>query len=175
MKDLKDFIIPYKGLSLGEHQFDWDLSQAFFELLKNQDIMDCNVHVALSLEKQERMLILEFDISGHIEVECDRCLGKLKMPVQINEPYYIKFGSEREEESEEILIIPETEYQLDVSVLIYDFISLSLPIKKVHGKDKEGISLCDPKALKRLNQVSYKNKIDPRWEALKNINLEKNN
>ncbi|MCF8267802.1 MAG: DUF177 domain-containing protein [Ignavibacteriales bacterium] len=175
MKDLKVFIIPFKGLSLGVHEYQWDITKKFFELLENQDIKDCNLQVNLSLEKQERMLNLMFEISGELEVECDRCLGKLVLPVQINEPYFIKFGEERIEESEEVLVIPESDYQIDISELIFDYISLSLPIKKVHGEDKKGNSLCDPEILNKLNRYSEKSEIDPRWEALKKLKLDNNN
>jgi len=171
---LKQFKIPFKGLSLGTHVYDWELDKKFFEAVESPDVIDCRLKVALELEKQERMMILVFHISGRLEVACDRCLDPLDLPVDVVETYYIKFGDEFREESETILVIPDSEYQVSVSDLIYDYISLSVPIKKVHPDDSEGNSTCNNEALSRLEQLSVQKGNDPRWEALKNIKLDKN-
>ena len=174
MKTLKQFKIPFKGLSLGAHDYDWEVDNRFFEAIENPDVLDCKVWVNLRLEKQERMMVLEFDISGHLYVCCDRCLEKFNLPLNISENYFIKFGEEYKEESESILVIPETEYQIDISELIFDFISLAIPIKKVHLEDKEGNSTCSETALSRLAELSEQKRSDPRWDALKNIKLDNN-
>lgn len=174
MKDLKAFKIPFRGLNLGSHQFEWVITKKFFELFENEDILNCQLHVLLDMDKAERMFTLNFKITGTIELECDRCLYNLSIPADIHEQYYIKFGQERKEESEEILIIPESDYEIDLSGVIYDYIVLSIPMKKVHGKDALGNSLCDKKTLAKLYQTTEKNEIDPRWEALKKIKLDNN-
>ncbi|MEZ5081916.1 MAG: DUF177 domain-containing protein [Bacteroidales bacterium] len=175
MKDLKAFKIPFKGLNLGSHQFEWVITKRFFELFENEDILNCQLQIHLEMDKTERMFALEFNITGTLEVECDRCLGNLIIPANIHEHYYIKLGHERKEESEEILIIPENEFEIDISEVIFDFIILSLPIKKVHGKDEKGNLLCDKETLAILHQTTIKKEIDPRWEVLKNFKLDNNN
>ena len=114
------------------------------------------------------MMLLSFHITGEIETECDRCLNSLILNRDLNETYIIKFGHERFEESEDVLIIQESDYKIDVSGLIFDYISLSLPMKKVHGEDKDGNSLCKGEIFERLNSIEEENEIDPRWNALKN-------
>jgi len=118
------------------------------------------------------MMVLSFDISGELETACDRCLGKLVLQADINQTYIIKFGYERVEESEDVLVIPENEYQIDVSGLIFDYISLFIPFKKVHGEDEKGTSLCTGEVIAKLNEIVDHEDIDPRWEALKNIKLD---
>lgn len=171
---MKQFKIPFKGLSLGAHDYDWELDKAFFEAIENPDVLDCKVFVKLRLEKQERMMVLEFDISGHLNVNCDRCLEEFDLPLKIHENYFIKFGEALMEESESVLVIPETEYQIDVSNLIFDFISLAIPIKKVHPDDKKGNSTCNKSALLKLAELIEHKESDPRWDALKNIKLDNN-
>lgn len=171
---LKQFNIPFKGLALGEHVYEWELSEPFFEAYSESDILDGKLNVRLNLEKQYRMLVLHFGINGSVVVACDRCLDDLDMAVQVDEPYFIKFGQERKEESEEVLVIPESEYQINIADLLHDFIVLSLPMKRVHGEDANGISLCDKKTIQRLESLKHENKMDPRWEALKNIKLDNN-
>ena len=171
MNYLKQFKIPFKGLSLGTHVYDWKLDKKFFEAIENPEIIDCNLKVVLELEKQERMLILNFQITGDVEVTCDRCLDQLNLPVDVRERYFIKFGNEHMEESETVLVIPESEYQVSVSDLIFDYVSLSLPIKKVHPDDAKGNSMCNLETLSRLKEHAIQKGSDPRWDALKNIKL----
>ena len=174
MKTLKQFKIPFKGLSLGAHEYDWEVDKRFFEAIENPDVLDCKVWVKLRLEKQERMMVLEFDISGDLHVACDRCLENFDLPLNISENYFIKFGEEYKEESESILVIPETEYQFDISELIFDYISLAIPIKKVHPEDDAGNSTCAESALSRLADLKEQKGSDPRWDALKDIKLDNN-
>jgi len=172
VKNLKDFIIPFKGLSLDTHEYQWDVDSKFFDFFAEQDFLDCELHISLKLDKKERMMELEFIITGSIDVECDRCLGQLTMPVNTTEWYCIKFGTEHIEESENVLIIPESEYQIDVATLIYEFLVLTMPIKKVHAEDENGNSLCNHETIQRLNSEKIDKEADPRWDALKNIKLD---
>ena len=175
MNYLKQFKIPFKGLSLGSHFFDWKIDKKFFEAIENPDVLDCTLVVKLELEKQERMMILDFTISGFLNVSCDRCLETFNLPVKIREKYYINFGDEYKEESENILVIPESEYQVDISELIFDYISLSIPIKKVHPPDNHGNSTCNSDTLSKLNELTKQKGNDPRWEVLKDFKIDNNN
>ena len=172
---MKQFKIPFKGLSLGKHLYDWDLDEKFFEANENPDVLDCRLHLRLELDRQERMLVLQFTIQGHLEVACDRCLDPFELPVDIVEQYYIKFGEERMEESETVLVIPEGEYQVDIANLVFDYVSLAIPIRKVHPEDADGRPTCDPETVARLEELTPREGTDPRWDALKDIKLENNN
>jgi len=169
---LKEFRISFKGLSLGNHTYNWEIHKKFFEALKNADIDDSNLNIDLNLEKQDRMMILTFTIKGEVKVLCDRCLDDLYLPVDLNEKYYIKFGAERKEESENVLVIPESEYQIDISLLINEFVTLSLPIKKVHAPDADGKDSCNKEIIKKLEELSKHKIVDPRWDKLKDIKLD---
>jgi uncharacterized metal-binding protein YceD (DUF177 family) len=170
---LKQFKIPFKGLRLGTHEYNWEVGKTFFEAIENTDVHDCKLSVDMILEKQERMMILSFSITGSIEVSCDRCLDLFDLPIQVREDYYVKYGESYREESERILIIPDSTYQLDVSVLIFDYITLAIPIRKVHPEDPEGNTQCNVKTLKKLENLSQKNGTDPRWDALKKLKQNK--
>lgn len=174
MNYLKQFKIPFKGLSLGVHDYDWALDKKFFDAIENPDVLDCRVDVLLNLEMKERMMILDFTLNGNITVSCDRCMEEMELPIQLEEQYFIKLGEELMEESESVLVIPENEYQIDVSSLVYDFISLAIPIRKTHPENQEGKTTCNAETLSMLNELSHKETTDPRWDALKNIKLDNN-
>ena len=172
LKKLKDFFIAYKGLSIGVHKYDFDINDKFFEEIEYSEFSKGSLIVGLSLEKQERMIILHFSIKGNVVVQCDRCLEEMDYPVDVEETLYVKFGDNKDEETDEILILPETEYQLDISRLINEYITLAMPIRHVHGDDENGVSLCNVEALKMLEKLSERHTTDPRWEKLKNIKLD---
>ena len=44
----------------------------------------------------------------------------------------VKFGSAYSEESDEIVIIPESEGEINIAWFLYEFIALAIPIKHVH-------------------------------------------
>jgi len=166
---LKNFEIPFRGLSLGDHDYDWEIDKTFFEALENHEIEDGKLTINLKFEKQDRMMILDFEINGEVYTVCDRCNDTLSLPVEVRETMIIKFGAERKEESEEVLIIPEKDYKIDISKFINEYVTLSLPIKKIHPEDDSGKSGCNEEVIKKLKELTERNTIDPRWEKLKDL------
>jgi len=166
-----DFVIPFSGLNIGNHQFVFKIDDKFFDNFEYSEIKKGNVNVVLELEKQEQMLILDFDIEGTLHVMCDRCLDSYDQPIAGQERLIVKFGEQPEEESDEIVIIPVGQYQFDVSQYIYEYINLLLPYRLVHPEDENGKSLCDPEVIKKLEELSVKKSTDSKWDILKNIKL----
>jgi|WetSurMetagenome_2_1015567.scaffolds.fasta_scaffold201125_1 uncharacterized metal-binding protein YceD (DUF177 family) len=173
MNPLKEFIIPFVGLELGNHVFDFEVDDKFFEQFEYSQIHSARLKVTVSLEKQERMLIFDTAIEGDIDTVCDRCGGNFRLPVEGNEQLIVKFGEEYAEESDDVIVIPATEYKFDLAPFIYEYAHLILPARILHPDDDKGHSACDPEMLKRLNDLAPHEKADPRWDALKNLQSDK--
>ncbi len=169
MDYLKQFVIPFSGLELGNHQYTFAIGDKFFESIEYSEFSRGDLTVNLDLERQERMLIFRFHIIGVLRVECDRCLDELEIELDDTEQLIVKFGSEFLEESEDVIVIPEHEHQFNISHYIYEFISLSLPVQRFHPDDDEGYSTCNPDFLERFNTQNEEQEIDPRWEKLKGL------
>jgi len=169
MNYLRQFIIPFSGLKPGVHHYDLVIDNKFFESLDYSTFRKGSLTVGVELNRQERMLIFDFDIHGTVEVECDRCLDLIKYPVNTNRRLIFKFGEKWEDLTDEIVIIPESEYQIDLSHFFYEFISLTLPMRRVHPDDAEGNSTCNQEMLKFLGYHPSGKVEDPRWEALKKL------
>ncbi len=164
---MEEFVIPYKGLATGNHQYGFKVEKAFFE---HFDFFDTNrglVEVKLDLEKESNLMVLQFAIDGHLMLACDRCLAEFEFPITGSFNLIVKFGEEFEEESDDVIVIPSGESRLDVSQFIFEYINLLLPIKRVHKE----ISECDQSVIEKLDEFSEKT-TDPRWDALKNIKLK---
>ena len=163
------YVIAFKGLSLGHHSFEFEVDHSFFEHFEFYEFLACDMKVGLDMEKKTDMLIFNFRMSGHVTVPCDRCNDPFNLPLEGTERLIVKFGEAFQEESEDVLVIPDTEHQLDVSSYLFEYITLLTPIKKVHPDDADGHSTCNPEVLKKLENLSPAPAPDPRWDILKNL------
>ena len=104
------------------------------------------------VEKSGRFIGLDLDIEGSVTVTCDRCLGDLVLPVSVHPRFSVKFGQEPAsaegapaEGDREIVFLPETDTEMDLSQLVYDYVCISLPMSRVHPEGE-----CDPDTVKYL-------------------------
>ena len=175
MPTRKDHIIQFVGLSTGQHEFEFDIKDKFFEDYNYSEIKQGAIQVGLTLLKQSTMMVLHFKINGTVKQDCDRCTAPLDLPIMGNYKLIVKVGgSDTGNEDDDIITIPANEHELDLTQYIYEYIALSLPIKRVHPDNKKGESSCDKKMLKKLERFlleEEKEETDPRWNGLKNIKL----
>lgn len=169
MNNLKKFIIQFRGLGVEIHQFKFKVNESFFEAFNYSELKAGDVSVNLSMEKQETMLVLGFSLKGSVKVLCDRCLDEFDFAIDSSERLIVQFGESYQELSDEIVVIPENAYEIDLAPYIYEFINLSLPIQKIHPNDSEGNSLCKKEITDLLDDLGGEQQIDPRWEELKKL------
>jgi len=165
----RQFLIPFGGLKLGNHRFDFEINNRFFEEFEYSEYKKGSLTVAVEMEKQQRMLVFQFSIAGMIEVVCDRCLDVFETEVTGNYNLFVKFGSDSHEESDDVIVIPENSTRFDVAHYIYEYITLSVPMRHVHPQNNEGKSACDPEIIKRLQTLKTIEKEDPRWDILRKL------
>ena len=172
MVGLGTYEIQFSGLSEGEHEFQFEADHKFFDCFEESEITTGNVQVKLLLLKKVQMLELQFKLSGSVEVQCDRCLEALEVPISNTSMLYVKFGETTEELAEDLIVLSDKAHKINIAQYIYEFIQLSLPYKKVHPKDPSGKSYCNPEMLNRLIKFSAnhpEDDIDPRWKELKEV------
>lgn len=177
MKSLQQYSIPYTGLKLGVHYFEFEVDDAFFSEFEYSLIKRADLKVELELEKQETMLILQFHISGGMKLSCDVCLADFPYQVEIQERQIAKFTEDEdlEDDTEEIIVLSKNESEINVASLIYEYITLAAPYIS-RCEDEGNTEWCDREMIEKLDQLSGKSNkeneskdADPRWEALKKI------
>jgi uncharacterized metal-binding protein YceD (DUF177 family) len=166
---LKEYILSFVDLKIGEHSFDFHVDSAFFENFPESEITRADVNIALVLDKQEGMLTLYFDIEGDVEVTCDRCLDEFLFPIKTKEKLIVKFGKDYEELSDDLIVLSSNTHSIDLQQHIYEYIMLTLPIQRIHPDLPDGTSGCNKTMLERLNTIKTDDKADPRWDALRNL------
>ena len=145
-----NFIIPLNGLAAGESRFSWHAGKEFFDTFGNEEIIDADIDVSVTVEKSGRYLGADCEIDGSVVVACDRCLEDLRMPVETDVLLSVKFGDEESSEDHqegerEIVFVPEGEAELDLSQIIYDYVCLALPMQRHHAEGE-----CNPDAVRYL-------------------------
>ncbi|MBY0244750.1 MAG: DUF177 domain-containing protein [Sphingobacteriaceae bacterium] len=171
MKPLKEFSIPFTGLKLGNHNFEFEINKSFFDVFEYSLVKDGNLNVKVDMEKQETMLILNFTIKGDIQLSCDTCLADFLSPIEIKERQIVKFGeNDIIEDDLEIIVLNKNENTIDISSVLYEVINVSVPYIK--NCEENGNQKCDQEMIEKLASLRIKEEnknIDPRWDALKNI------
>ena len=179
MKKDKEYIITFKGLKDGKHQFNYVIDKDFFSLFDEPLYNDGDIKVNISMNKGMQMLVFDFDIKGTVLSVCDICLEPINVSVNYQSKLYVKFGEQYDETAEDIIVIPHEEYEFDLKHILYDLIVTSLPIRHLHKVNKNGKSGCNPEMLKKLEEYKTEesnvdqNSMDPRWEELKKL-IDKN-
>src|SRR4051812_12739965 len=115
MDYLKQFKIPYAGMALGEHSFDYDIDNQLFEHFKNTFLKTRDMHVDLLMKKQETMLLLGFKVKGAFDVVCDRCAGEFALPLAGSWDLIAKLGEEDKELSDNMVMINRNTHEINVA------------------------------------------------------------
>jgi uncharacterized metal-binding protein YceD (DUF177 family) len=176
LKPLKQFSIPFTGLKIGKHQFDFEIDNSFFDAFEYSLVKKGNLKAEVELDKQETMLILQFRIKGTIVLDCDKCLAEFEAPISIQERQIVKFAEdELESDDLEIIVLSKKESEINVAELIYEFITVSVPYIKICEENGTGVK-CDQEMIARLESLAVgsqqeeeQQNDDPRWAALKKL------
>jgi uncharacterized protein len=128
-----EFIIPFIGLKLGKHQFNFEVKDSFFESMEYSIIEQGDLNVTLELEKKETMLIALFHVDGTVNTLCDRCNTPMDLEIDGEYKLIYKFGLE-EEEDEMLVVLHPDSYQIDVTIPIYELITTQLPLRVLHDE-----------------------------------------
>lgn len=179
MGKFRNYNVAFAGLTLGQHQFEFEITQSFFDLFEfEQDFRNPNLTLKLTLDKKNNFLELFFKLKGTIELDCDLTNEPFTQKIKGKSNIIVKFGEEEDFTDDEVWIIPHDEHSVNIAQIIYEIALLAIPFKRVHPnvqngeKDHEILNLLDKysvlKKEKLPNEINEE-KIDPRWEQLKKI------
>ncbi|MCK0189575.1 DUF177 domain-containing protein [Arenibacter sp. F20364] len=177
MMQHKEFIIPFSGLKQGKHEFEYTIENTFFESFEYDEFNGADIKLNVTLNKMSTMMELEMKALGTVNVNCDLTSEPYDQKIKADLELVVKFGDEYNNDNDEILIIPHSEYQINIAQYVYEMLALSVPLKKVHPGVLDGT--LQSEVLDKLEELQPKdtkeNKedIDPRWDALKKLLTDK--
>jgi len=182
--------VDLKDMQQNVQEIEYLLDNQFFTNIGGEDIQKGKINTRLTITKRGGAFNLSFVFSGTVIVPCDRCLDDMDLPIETTAHLIVKFGKDYSEESDEIVIIPETEGVINLAWFLYEFVALAIPIKHVHAPGK-----CNKQMTSKLKKHSVKSdddeqsfesdgsddviitdddsdneeRSDPRWDALRGL------
>jgi uncharacterized metal-binding protein YceD (DUF177 family) len=164
------YLIPFAGLKIGEHVFEYVIDDAFFKDRDYSEIQHAKINTEVRLRKETHLLVFDIKMEGTIHTMCDRCGDFFDLPVWGENRLIVSLTNDRFEGETDIISIPIDSSEIDISQYLYEYASMLLPQRRVHPDKEDGTSTCNPEALKVLNKLSEEErekKINPIWEELK--------
>ncbi|MDM8269398.1 DUF177 domain-containing protein [Barnesiella viscericola] len=183
--------LPLKSMPIGTQDFEYVLDNEFFKNIEGEDVRKGKVNVKLSVKRTTASFELNFDLEGVVQIPCDRCLDDMDHEVKTHETLFVKFGSEYSEESDNVVVIPESDGELNIAWFLYEFVALTIPLKHIHpaGKcnksmsaklrkhtarslddgDDEALDAFDDEDIADVVPDEGEEMTDPRWDELKKI------
>jgi uncharacterized metal-binding protein YceD (DUF177 family) len=163
---LEAYRINIQGLSNNLHQFEFELGKEFFELYGTDLVSEGSLVANVILNKHETFIEAEFHIAGTVKLTCDRSLEPFDQNVKIDQKIIFKYGAEEKEITEDVMMINHQTESLELGQLMYEFIGLTIPMKKLHPRfqeqDQEGI-------IYTSGAEEESKETDPRWDILKKL------
>ena len=146
---LNQFVINFTGLKEGEHSFEFDLDNKFFEHFDYNDFNSCHLKAEVNVSKKSNLLTSSM---GRLfdAVNCYVSNEPFDHSIESQMKLVVKFSSELINDNEDLLILPVGSSQLNAAQYLFEMIILSLPIKIIHPGVKDG-SL-ETETLKRLRE-----------------------
>ncbi len=179
-KELKEqFKLRLSGVENGTHCYSIECNDEFFELADISDIRGGDLHLRVGMEKSEKLVVVDCHFEGTVEMPCDRCLLPVPIPLDFDTHLVVKLVPAVEEgengDDDDIWVVDENTYELDIFHFVYESIFLALPHRIVHEDDEEGKPTCDPEVMRKLEEMENacaEREPDPRWDALKNLKFD---
>lgn len=119
---------------------------------------------------------MTFNIVGTVELECDRSLDLFDFSINAERIMRYRLGEEHQELSDELVVIPKESQTINIASLLYEFIGLEIPMKKLHPRfveeeDEDGDEelLVIYTSEDEAEEENEEESVDPRWEALKKL------
>ena len=171
-KAFRAFEISIFNLSNKEHEYRFPINSGLFDLFEQQIVERAEGECVLTLTRSETMMSLHFVLTAKVELICDISVKPFWHELKEEKDILVKFGEEEQELSEEVIVIPWDTQIFNVAEYIYQFVLLSIPMKKIHpdleDEERPDIAYTSGEA----EEAEEAQPMDPRWAALKNLKQE---
>jgi uncharacterized metal-binding protein YceD (DUF177 family) len=178
MMEQKEFTIPFVGLKVGEHAYNFEINNTFFEHFEYDEFNEAKLHLDVLLNKKNTMLEFTLSFEGAVNVNCDTTNEPFDQEVEGTYHFVVNFGAEFNNENEDLLILPHGSYEVNIQQFIYESIVLAMPTRRIHPGVEDGT--LQSEILNKLEELSPKleneteeKSTDPRWDDLKKLLTDK--
>ncbi|MCR5180596.1 MAG: DUF177 domain-containing protein [Bacteroidaceae bacterium] len=173
------YIVDFRNMPDSEQTLFWDLDDTFFSALDEEEIQHGELRATLRVKKKAAGFQLTIQVTGTVEIPCNRCLEPMTQPIEAEDNIEIRLGKAYEDDGDRITL-PEDKPVLDVAWSLYETIALAIPISHVHpdGACSEEVyhylvqeDEPDPDDGNDPDGNPNDSPIDSRWDALRGLSF----
>lgn len=182
MDSTEKILINFSELDPGSYDYEFHVSDAFFQQFENTLIQKGTAEVKVNLVKHGHLLEAFVSFEALLQINCDRCLGEVPVPFEGSDHAVIRMGSTEESNADANLIdLGANAAEVDLSLFVYETICLELPLVLVPCELLEDEGVCDKEMLNKLNELSIREEKNEKsgdepgiWDKLKGFSPEDN-
>ena len=172
---LREYSLDVARTKAGKSETSYKIDKTFFEKFDKSQVKEGDLKIDVNLDKTQSLIDARFQLHGWVYLDCDRCGSPYQQNIAKDFRIIFSFTEREGYEDAEVVFVDREEDQLSLIQEFYDFIHVSLTMRK--DPDPE-VHLCDPEVLRMLGldeegkpveNVKSDEEIDPRWAALKQL------
>lgn len=166
------------------YEYDLTIDRAFFAEFEESPIQQAQVELHLTVDKQSREMVIDFDFTGTVNTSCDRCLAAIDLPIADRRQLIVQFAAESEDQVDDgdiVYLHPDTN-DFNLAPFVYEMVVLAVPMISVYDcREGQPPYPCDEDLLNRI-EASYATAEDAPladpgdeakpspWDVLKKLN-----
>lgn len=167
---MKIYNIDIFRLSNKLHQYEYDIDNTFFQALDQDLVESGRIKAWVNLDKNDRFIAVDFKLKGTVRLVCDRSLDAFDHPIEESHKVIFKYGDREQELSEDMVMITAQTQHINVGQFLFEFIGLSLPMKKLHPRYQDDDMEYNPVIYSSsMEEEANDLDTDPRWNELKRL------
>jgi uncharacterized protein len=160
---LTDFDIEFIKFKNEKATFHYKMDDAFFKIKENSLFSSGDIKGTVVCERNDGNISVKYELDGHMNMQCERCLNDIKVGVQSERHDVLKLTQNEDLLKEENYL--SVNYQVyNIYDSIYEQICLDLPTRKIckHSLNHEECEIQHPEA-------EDTKEVDERWADLKKL------
>lgn len=131
MSDLKQYIVALPTLAEGRHELELKAGKDLFSDHGGIDVFDADITAYVDIDVRHGAYRIGITCTGWIDVPCDRCLDPMRLDVDEDYDFTLKYGEDYAE-TDGCITIPESEASFDLAPVVADTVLLGIPLRCVH-------------------------------------------
>ncbi|MDR1199863.1 MAG: DUF177 domain-containing protein [Prevotellaceae bacterium] len=151
MNYLSKYDVIFSGLSIGRHDFIFEIDDKFFEQFDCSEIRQGQLSANVELNRLSDSMIANVTVKGEVTTVCDRCLDNVAISIEYKGALLIKYGKpdDNTDINDEIMYLNRGDDTINLARYIYESICVSLPIQRLHSDE----SRCNEEMIKILKKM----------------------
>lgn len=170
LEALQEHTIPFTGLKDGEHLFEFELGDKFFQAAHEEEVEGGSVKASVRMDKSATMLVVNMHLEGSVIVRCDHCNAPLDQHIKGSQRQIFQLHGDGSMDDDELVTLDERAHSINLSHYLFECLRLALPARRVHPE-----GACDPEVDAALGRLSREHEPvpDPRWDVLQQLKTKR--